>query len=89
VGGVYRATLVGANGRGWQLFRRSGGGGTRTIRVVDLVAAGGVALPDGPVFATVEAWGWPGFDETRLILTDIERLHDHFAQSGAIQYMQP
>jgi len=87
--GLYRATLVGQNGRSWELYRTIGGGTSRTIRVVDLVASSGVGLPDGPVACTIEGWAWPGFDPTAFLFSDVDREHDQFAQSAPITFFQP
>jgi hypothetical protein len=87
--GLYRATLIGQNGRSWELFRAAGGGGSRTIRVVDLVASSGVGLPDGPILCSIEGWAWAGFDPTQFLFSDIDREHDRFCQSAPITFTQP
>jgi hypothetical protein len=88
-GGLYRATLTGANGRDWVLYRRAAGGASRTIHVPDLVAVGGSGLPDGPIDCTVEAYEWSTLDPTQFLFSDVEREHDRFAQSAPITFDKP
>ena len=88
-GGIYRATLTGANGRDWVLYRRAAGGANRTIHVPDLVAVGGSGLPNGPIDCTVEAYEWSGLDPTQFLFSDVEREHDRFAQSAPITFDKP
>jgi hypothetical protein len=87
-GGLYGATLVGADGRRWELYRTAVGGATETIHVVDLAAAGGFGLPDGPVSALVEAWGW-GYDPTDFLFSDVEREYVDYAAGTGVTYTQP
>ncbi len=85
-GGLYRATLTGTGGRAWELYREAAAGVSH-IRVVDLAAAGGLGLPNGPVTAVVEAWGW-SYAPLDFLFSDIEREYLDYAAGGGVTYTQ-
>jgi hypothetical protein len=85
--GLYRVTLTGANGRSWVLYRRATGGGR--VHVPDLVAAGGLGLPNGVLSCVVEAYAWPGYDPQDFLMSDVAREHDHVSQSAPVTFSKP
>ena len=91
--GIYRVTLqAGSAGRRWTLWRSDlsdASGASRTIHVPDTVALGGTALPDGPINAVVEAYGWSGFSTDDFQWSDVEREYDSFSAGAPSSYSQP
>ena len=91
--GLYRATLqAGAGGRRWTLWRpdlNNASGATRTIHVPDLAALAGTALPDGPITAQVEAFGYAGFTASDFHWSDLEREYDAFSAGVPVGFTQP
>ncbi|HTF86911.1 MAG TPA: Ig-like domain-containing protein [Planctomycetota bacterium] len=91
--GIYVATIaVVPSGRRWTIWRPDlddSSGPTRTIHVPDLAALGGVALPDGALTATVEAFGYASFTSDDFFWSDIEREYDAFSASAPSAFSQP
>jgi hypothetical protein len=91
--GMYVATIaVVPTGRRWTIWRPDlpdGSGPTRTIHVPDLAALGGIALPDGPLSAVVQAFGYQSFTTSDFLWTDIEREYDSFSSSVPTAFSQP
>ncbi|TAJ21496.1 MAG: hypothetical protein EPO68_04630 [Planctomycetota bacterium] len=89
--GLYRVTLLDATGRRWSHVRADppdAAGGTLDLRVVDIAADGGQPLADGPIEAVVESLGWPGFDASAFLWSDLEREYDLFSRSAGVSFTQ-
>jgi len=91
--GLYRVTLLDANGRRWRLWLPDPpDGATTLVRVPDLAAVVGLpgtGLAAGSIACTVDAYAWPTLDTTAFLLTDVEREHDLFSFAAPISFTLP
>jgi hypothetical protein len=89
--GLYRVTLLDSLGRRWVHVRTDPpdvAGATLDLRVIDIGIDGGQPLADGPIEATAEALGWPGFDASAFLWSDLEREYDAFSRSAGMSFTQ-
>jgi len=88
--GLFRARLVGSNGRAWTLYRTDPPDPAASVRVrVPDLTPMGVALPDGTIRCTLSAFAWPGLDLTRFLWTDLGREPTRISHSIEFTYTQP
>lgn len=87
--GLYRALLTDSTGRRWHLWRPDPAGtGAVTTHLPPIALAGGASLANGSITCVVQVWAWPTIDLEEFLWSDVEREHDHFANSAPVVYVQ-
>ena len=87
--GLYRVTLLAANGRRWRLWAQDGAGATLRLWAPPIAAAGGTPLVAGPIVAVADVVTWPGLDVALFLWSDLPRELDVLASAAPITFSQP